>query len=250
MSEISCLYVRLPNWVGDVCMSLPSLRALQASGLPQPTVHRLLKQLIAGGLLTQDQAKRYRLGHFAYELGLSASSHYGLKELGMPYVRAVALITGDTAFLTIRSGEDSFCLERAEGVYPIKVLPVEVGHRRPMGIGGGGLALLAFLPLREREQVLQKIEPQLANYSGLSAPILRTLVEQTLSHGYSVISNYAVAGVTSIGYPIFDRYGSIVAAISVSGIAPRMNNERQAMIVACLKKECEALQRKLWNAAA
>jgi len=34
MSDISCLYVRLPNWVGDVCMSLPSLCALAASGLP------------------------------------------------------------------------------------------------------------------------------------------------------------------------------------------------------------------------
>jgi len=34
MSEISCLYVRLPNWVGDVCMSLPSLRILQATGVP------------------------------------------------------------------------------------------------------------------------------------------------------------------------------------------------------------------------
>ena len=34
MSEFSCLYVRLPNWVGDVCMSLPSLRALRAAGLP------------------------------------------------------------------------------------------------------------------------------------------------------------------------------------------------------------------------
>ncbi|CAM3780809.1 glycosyltransferase family 9 protein [Bordetella flabilis] len=28
------LYVRLPNWVGDVCMSLPSLRLLQATGAP------------------------------------------------------------------------------------------------------------------------------------------------------------------------------------------------------------------------
>jgi len=34
MSAISCLYVRLPNWVGDVCMSLPSLRALQRAGVP------------------------------------------------------------------------------------------------------------------------------------------------------------------------------------------------------------------------
>jgi len=33
-SEISCIYVRLPNWVGDVCMSLPSLALLGATGLP------------------------------------------------------------------------------------------------------------------------------------------------------------------------------------------------------------------------
>jgi len=34
MTEISCLYLRLPNWVGDVCMSLPSLRLLQATDVP------------------------------------------------------------------------------------------------------------------------------------------------------------------------------------------------------------------------
>ena len=32
MSTISRIYVRLPNWVGDVCMSLPSLEALSATG--------------------------------------------------------------------------------------------------------------------------------------------------------------------------------------------------------------------------
>ncbi|WP_244193807.1 glycosyltransferase family 9 protein [Bordetella genomosp. 12] len=34
MPAPSTLYVRVPNWVGDVCMSLPSLRLLQQSGLP------------------------------------------------------------------------------------------------------------------------------------------------------------------------------------------------------------------------
>lgn len=33
MPEISRIYVRLPNWVGDVCMSLPSLHALRATGV-------------------------------------------------------------------------------------------------------------------------------------------------------------------------------------------------------------------------
>ncbi len=217
------------------------------SGLPHPTVHRLLKELIAGGLLTQDREKCYRLGHFSYELGLAASSRYGLKELCRPYIKAVAEETGDTAFLMIRSGEDSFCLDRQEGIFPVKVLPVEVGHRRPLGVGGGGLAILSFLPEEERELILQKIAPSLGLYSGLTPEILRERIQDARTHGYAVISNYAVADVTSIGQPIFDRYGNVVAAVSVSGITPRMQNDRQTMIVACLKRECQTLQQSLWS---
>lgn len=34
MTSFSAIYVRLPNWIGDVCMSLPSLHALLDTGLP------------------------------------------------------------------------------------------------------------------------------------------------------------------------------------------------------------------------
>lgn len=34
MNSISAVYLRLPNWIGDVCMSLPSLEAVLATGLP------------------------------------------------------------------------------------------------------------------------------------------------------------------------------------------------------------------------
>lgn len=54
MSEISCLYVRLPNWVGDVCMSLPSLRALQASGLPLVICARPWARDLLDGVTKQD----------------------------------------------------------------------------------------------------------------------------------------------------------------------------------------------------
>ncbi|OWT70117.1 MULTISPECIES: glycosyltransferase family 9 protein [unclassified Achromobacter] len=43
------LYVRLPNWVGDVCMSLPSLYVLQATGLPLTICARpWARDLLAG----------------------------------------------------------------------------------------------------------------------------------------------------------------------------------------------------------
>ncbi|MFC7207944.1 IclR family transcriptional regulator [Comamonas endophytica] len=110
-----------------------------ASGLPQPTTHRLLKQMVEGGLVMQDEKRRYRLGHFAYELGLLASKHFVLKEQCAPYLQRISSATGDTAFLVVRSGVDSFCLDRQSGSFPIQVLTVDVGRRRPLGIGGGGL---------------------------------------------------------------------------------------------------------------
>jgi heptosyltransferase-2 len=67
MPAISHLYVRLPNWVGDVCMSLPALHLLQQAGLPlvlcaRPWARDLLAGLPAhdfvpmGGKVGEDRA--------------------------------------------------------------------------------------------------------------------------------------------------------------------------------------------------
>lgn len=215
-----------------------------ASALPQPTVHRLLKQMVEGGLVMQDAQRRYRLGHFAYELGLVASAHFNLRDLCAPHLGRISAETGDTAFLIVRSGADSFCLDRQSGSFPIQVLTVQVGKRRPLGIGGGGLALLSFMPQEELPAVLDRIEPHLAQYGGLTRQILLELVDEARARGYARITNYAVAGVTSIGVPIRDRTGSVVGAISVSAMAVRMQ-AREETVVQIMQREIAALQRAL-----
>jgi len=52
--EISCLYVRLPNWVGDVCMSLPSLALLSATGLPVVVCARPWARDLLDGVVKHD----------------------------------------------------------------------------------------------------------------------------------------------------------------------------------------------------
>ena len=215
-----------------------------ASGLAQPTVHRLLKQLVEGGLVMQDARRRYRLGHFAYELGLVASTHFNLRDQCAPFLARISAETGDTAFLVVRSGADSFCLDRQSGSFPIQVLTVEVGKRRPLGIGGGGLALLSFMPQDELPEVLGRIEPHLATYGGLTQQILLDLMETARARGYASITNYAVAGVTSIGMPIRDRGGMVVGAISVSAMTARMQ-PREDFVVQTLQREIAALQKTL-----
>ncbi|ARP97402.1 glycosyltransferase family 9 protein [Bordetella genomosp. 13] len=53
MTEISCLYLRLPNWVGDVCMSLPTVRLLQATGIPLVLCARPWAQDLLAGVEKQ-----------------------------------------------------------------------------------------------------------------------------------------------------------------------------------------------------
>ncbi|WP_406624755.1 IclR family transcriptional regulator [Acidovorax sp. SDU_ACID1] len=215
-----------------------------ASGLPQPTVHRLLRQMVEGGLVMQDAQRRYRLGHFAYELGLVASTHFHLRDQCAPHLGRISAETGDTAFLMVRSGADSFCLDRQSGSFPIQVLTVQVGKRRPLGIGGGGLALLSFMPREDLPCVLDRIEPHLAPYGGLTRRILLGLVEEARAQGFARITDYAVAGVTSVGVPIRDRGGAVVGAISVSAMTARMQ-PREEMVVQTMQREVAALQRSL-----
>ncbi len=213
-----------------------------ASGLAQPTVHRLLKQMVEGGLVMQDAQRRYRLGHFAYELGLVASTHFNLRDQCAPTLARISAETGDTAFLVVRSGSDSFCLDRQSGSFPIQVLTVDVGKRRPLGIGGGGLALLSFMPQDEVPEVLNRIEPHLAAYGGLTRDTLLALMATARAQGYASITNYAVAGVTSIGMPIRDRGGMVMGAISVSAMTARMQ-PREGFVVQTLQREIAGLQK-------
>ncbi|HUG57480.1 MAG TPA: glycosyltransferase family 9 protein [Candidimonas sp.] len=56
MSTFSAIYVRLPNWIGDVCMSLPSLHALLDTEIPvivcaRPWAKDLLSAYKLGGFI-------------------------------------------------------------------------------------------------------------------------------------------------------------------------------------------------------
>src|SRR3974390_192820 len=53
--------------------------------LAQPTARRILKSLIAEGIIIQDsKSHRYLLGHLVLELGLAAAPQFNLQRLGEP----------------------------------------------------------------------------------------------------------------------------------------------------------------------
>ncbi|GGW83341.1 transcriptional regulator [Advenella faeciporci] len=218
---------------------------VEYSGLSKPTVYRLIKELMACGMVMQAANRRYHLGHFAYELGLVAASNFNLRDICEPSLNRLAEITGDTVFLTVRSGDDSFCLDRKTGHFPVKVFSLEIGHRQPLGVGAAGLALLSQIPENEMKIIIQNNERFLGSYGGMNGENLLRLAQNARKAGYSFLSDFAIPGVSGIGMAVVDMMGYPVLSLSVTTISSRMTLSHQNEARNALQKEVVHLRNLL-----
>jgi DNA-binding IclR family transcriptional regulator len=219
------------------------------TGLQRPTVHRMLKCLAAENMVQQDpDSHRYYLGPMVFELGLTAAPRFNLREICHPALTRIAEATGDTVFLTQRSGLDGVCLDRHEGTFPIKTFTLEIGMRRPLGVGIGSLAILAELPEEEIRHIVSTNAPRLPEY-GLSAGSLLSQMKKAQRLGYAVREAPSLAGVRSVGLALHNRSGVPFAALSVSAISSRMTEKRVGELAQLLKNEARLIERQLATGA-
>jgi DNA-binding IclR family transcriptional regulator len=214
--------------------------------LESPTAHRIVKGLMAQGMVSQDpQTKLHRLGHVVYELGLAASPHFQLKELCHATLDRIRQKTGDSVFLMVRSGTDAVCLEHLEGTYPIQTRALDIGGRRPLGAGAGSLALLLELPEAECERIITLNKERYPLYGNASADRVRAAIVRSRSAGYAVNVDDVLEGVTAIGHPVRIGTAPAFAAISVAAIGYRLRDERRMEIAELLQKAVRQLERQL-----
>lgn len=193
-----------------------------ATGLHKATVHRILSALREQGLVDKTaDGHRYHLGFELFVLGSTAANRFCIRDMARGSLTRIAEATGDTAYLLMRSGLDAICVAREEGSFPIRALSLDVGNRRPLGIGAGGLALAAFLPDSGLENVLAHNTPRY-EAMGWSADDVRRRSETARERGYAVCEGEVVPGMTSLAVPVRDKAGLPLAAFSVAAIADRM----------------------------
>lgn len=218
----------------------------EAAGLHKATALRLLGALEREGLIERDPAtKCYTLGMDVVMAGWTSSRGSQLRNLGAAAARRIADQTGDTAFLSARCGPESLCLDRAEGSYPVKTLTLEVGSRRPLGVGAGSLALLAFLPPEEQQRVMRDVEPHLTAYRGFSLNLLHNLVEDARQRGFAFNPGLIVTAMQAVAVPVMAANGQPIAALSVAAIHERMVPERLTQAVDLLRLEARRMETAL-----
>ncbi len=215
----------------------------EISGLSVSTSFRMLQYLHKEGLLDKNEhASKYHLGPLLYELGLLARPRYSLSEICDQAMQNLAEKTQDTVYLSERSGLEAVCTLRKLGEYPVKVMPLDVGIRRPLGVGAGGLAILGAMPEDEAESIIQSIGNNIRHFGTLTPVSLRKLVQKTRSQGYSYLPGATpFTGAVGVAFPAENP----LCAISISAIASRMNDKRQAKLAHTIQQEIKTIEEKL-----
>lgn len=235
------------NSIDKVCAVLillaehQSLRLSEVShaiGLNRVTALRILDSLCANDFVRRSGSPpRYSFGPEITAMTLS-SPLPNLREIIRPSLLRMADISGDAAILSVRSGVDAICIDKMIGDYPINNHTLDIGVRRPLGVGAGSMALLAWSPPSEHEVI---IDISLTRSADFYPKLTRNLIYDTIQHsrevGYVVLLDVVVERLGGIACPIYDAKDNVVAALSVTGLRERIASRESELAEALLHEQ-------------
>lgn len=213
------------------------------TGLNRPTAHRILRVLVEECAVEQNPAtRRYMIGRELPLLGLARSAKSSLQACAEPRLHQLSQVLGDTVFLTIRNGADSICIQRHIGSFPIKVLSIEVGARRPLGVGVSGLVLLSALPDAEAEDVVRRNERRLRALKIAPYDLLQRAA-QVSQCGFAYAPVGVVPGTRALAVPVSTADGATVAGLAAATITERLPEARIDVLLRHMQKCAEEIGR-------
>jgi DNA-binding IclR family transcriptional regulator len=220
----------------------------RAAGIDAASTLRALQTLVDEGFIRRDDVtKRYSYGDESYVLALALQVRRDLRSVTRPSLTRLAAATGDMVSLLIRSGYESVCIDLEAGDFPRQLSPMAVGIRRPLGVGAGSLALVAWNDLEDLEGVLGYVEPILARHSRVTCKELLEEAEAARTRGYTRQYGSVVPDVGALARPIRGMDGRVCGALSISGLVRHLLN-RERELADSLAKEIEIIENTLRHA--
>lgn len=202
------------------------------SGLPMPTIHRLLQSMLRRGYVRQDQTRRYTFGPGLIRLGDSASRMLG--SWAMPHLSKLVEEVGETSNMAIFEGDSIVYVAQAPSQHWVRMF-TEVGRRVMPHCTGVGKALLSTL---DDDQVLQIVAragmPPQTEHTITTPEALIAELHQIRAVGFAVDHEEQEIGVRCVAMPV--RGAPAPLAISISGPSGRVTTDRVAEIAPALSR--------------
>ncbi len=202
--------------------NLTLMQVCQATGLTPSTAYRLLTNLVARGYLElSSEGNAYRLGLTVIRLAGVAMGQLDVRVKATPLMDELRNRTRETVHLAALDVRHIIYLEKLEGLHAIGLMSSRVGRTAPAHCTALGRVLLAFNP-EATSKILEGPLEALTPRTVVNPNALRAMLAQVEHQGYALDLGEHEAEVRCVAAPIRDHAGAVIAAMSVSGPAQRI----------------------------
>ncbi|WP_223478288.1 IclR family transcriptional regulator domain-containing protein [Oricola indica] len=205
---------------------IESSELAELTGIPKPTLYRILAALSARGLVRSDGHRhRYSLGYQIVEMAMNVWASSDLPILAATELRRLRDLSGETAYLAVMREGGVLSIARSEGAHTQRSA-AQPGAVKPLHCTSQGKSILAYLPNDQRARLLPSPLERMTEKTITDATLLKLELARIRNRGFAIDDEEILMGTRCVGAPILDKNGAPVAAISVAGPTFRMTMER------------------------
>ncbi|WP_449282779.1 IclR family transcriptional regulator [Leucobacter sp.] len=199
--------------------TLSAKELVERSGIPRSTVHRLIGDLVALGLLSRTASGRYCVGSLVWELAQYSELQLKLRQAAQVHLTRLYDASGENVFLGVLTTDTP---ETAEAMYVGHVRGTRSAPTRaqegkvfPLLATAMGAALTAAQPAGWRNRVLRRIPSREASAVAGGIDEIRRTLASCNQHGYLVqFGEGSVAIAAPI--PVGDGYPNAAVEVVLS----------------------------------
>ena len=211
-------------------------------GMNRQTVHRLLNQLEPIGMVRRDIVReRFEIGPSFLQLGLRAQRGCHAAKMRRAVMQKMVDAVDENCNLAILDGHEIVYIEHVECRWPLR-RQMDIGSRIPAYCTAIGKVLLAHLPEKSLEQYFSVVElaPQ-TEYSRTDPDALREHLAEVRERDYAIGNQENLIGLLSVGVPVRDPLGRVVAGLSIHGPVARLPEDRAREFVPMLQEAAQTI---------
>ena len=217
---------------------------VEETGLPKPTLHRMLQQLESAGLLRREgDSGLYGIGTRLRRLAenlLLTHTHRGARHA---VLRLLVEEIGESCNLTALSGSEVVYLDRVETAAPLRFY-LHPGSRVPVHCSASGKIFLAQMAPAQRRRLLANVP--LEAYTPKTLTELEQIereVQRVRKDGFALDDEEFLPGLLCIAALVPSENGPSNLCVAVQAPVMRLDVEKAKQFLPALQRAAQALAR-------
>jgi len=195
------------------------------TGLHPSTAHRILNDLRLGRFVDHPEAGTYRLGMRLLELGNLVKGRLNVRDAALAHMRELHRQIQQPVNLSVRQGDEIVYIERAYSERSGMQVVRAIGGRAPLHLTSTGkLFLAADEPQRVRAYATRTGLAGHTRNSITQLPVLERELARARQLGVAHDNEELESGVRCMAAGIHDDQGKLVAGLSISAPADRLDD--------------------------